>query len=275
MSRSVLSLVLAAAVALAAAFGTDGFDEVAASADVDEAAAARPAAADLPTPAPLTPGAATDGLTPRVVVPQRDMDIAAAPVPEPEPTPAPTAETTPAESRQLRGTGELLAAAGTSRDAVDRGGSTVRYSVEVEAATGLDPDVVAALVEEALYDERSWARDHDLRRVAPAEAWVHVVVASPGSVDALCMQAGLNTAGWLSCWNGEVAAINVDRWTHGVPHYDDLAQYRRYVVNHEVGHGLGHGHRDCPGDGRLAPLMQQQTKSLDGCLANEWRHPDA
>lgn len=257
VSRSLLSLLVAAAIATAAAFGTSGLEEVAASADDGT----RAAPVDAPTPASLEPGPVTTGLSPRVVVPERDTDVAAAPASE-------------LDTRRLPGTGELLAATGTSRDPVHRGGRTVWFSVEVESVTGLDPDAVAAVVEEALYDERSWARDHDLRRVAPEDAWIHVVVASPDSVDTLCQRVGLETAGWLSCWTGTTAALNVERWTQGVAHHDDLAEYRRYLVNHEVGHGLGHGHVDCPGSGRLAPLMQQQSISLQGCIANAWQYPE-
>jgi methionine aminopeptidase len=70
------------------------------------------------------------------------------------------------------------------------------------------------------------------------------------------------------------------------------------VLNHEIGHGIGHSaHQPCPEDGTLAPVMMQQTLSLANkdlieldagaeymgddkdagnavCRANAWPHPE-
>ena len=65
---------------------------------------------------------------------------------------------------------------------------------------------------------------------------------------------GVGTGGYTSCRYGERAVINLARWATAVPHYDgDIATYRHYVVNHEVGHALGNGHVDCPGPGPGRP----------------------
>ncbi|MFJ3598655.1 DUF3152 domain-containing protein [Streptomyces sp. NPDC090126] len=66
----------------------------------------------------------------------------------------------------------------------------------------------------------------------------------------------------------------------GSPRFDGpVSEYRALIVNHEVGHRLGHGHGTCPGRGRPAPAMMQQINGLKGCAANarpydaRGRHP--
>jgi hypothetical protein len=101
-----------------------------------------------------------------------------------------------------------------------------------------------------------------------------VTLAAPDTTAELC--APLRTGGRLSCHNGHRAVINQNRWVSGVEQFDDdMETYRIYVINHEVGNALGHGHVNCPDDGEPAPVMQQQSLSLQGCEPNGWVDPDA
>ena len=172
------------------------------------------------------------------------------------------------------GDGELVVVAGGSEPAGD--GPLLRYVVEVEGGLGVQPVLFAEVVERTLADPRSWvAEGRSVQRVDdPAEADVRVALASPTTTDRLC--APLRTNGIFSCEVGLRAVINQMRWLEGADSYvGDLTSYRQYVLNHEVGHALGHGHvQACDAQGR-SPVMAQQTKSLFGCGRNPWPYPDA
>jgi len=106
-----------------------------------------------------------------------------------------------------------------------------------------------------------------------ADADVRIRVASPATVDRRCHPLG--TGGRLSCRNGRSLNVNIDRWNGATSFWSDtLATYRSYLINHEMGHVLGHRHRRCPGAGQPAPVMQQQTKALNGCRENGWPYPN-
>lgn len=146
------------------------------------------------------------------------------------------------------------------------------YRLEVEPETGVDTRLFTYQAERILNDERGWtgARRWTLRRVRRRPD-IRVVLATPATVDRLCAEAGLRTLGRLSCWNGRVAALNAARWQEGSDGFDgSLRRYRRYVLNHEVGHALGQRHRLCPRRGARAPVMQQQTLGTRPCRANGW-----
>lgn len=152
------------------------------------------------------------------------------------------------------------------------------YSVEVQPATGVSLSEAVHVTSEALEDRtRGWTSRGERRfqRVGdPGAAGIRVVVATPETVDAYCARVGTNTGGIYSCWDGRRAMLNADRWTRGVSHFgSDLAAYRIYLVNHEVGHGLGFRHLDCPGTGQLAPVMMQQSKGVGSCTPNGWPYP--
>jgi len=161
---------------------------------------------------------------------------------------------------------------------VQGSGRTVHYSVEVEDGLPVVGAEFASVVHTVLTDPRGWQTKDGVRFVpvapadlaAGAEVDVRVTLASPALTAKLC--APLNvTAQQVSCWNGSRAVLNLTRWLLGSTTYGtDLTQYRIYLISHEVGHGLGHGHVQCPGPGKPAPVMVQQTKSLEGCVASPW-----
>lgn len=159
-------------------------------------------------------------------------------------------------------------------DAGERVGSGRRrtYRIEVEPATGVNLRWVTGQAERILSDPRGWTgvARWRLQRVRRRPD-IRVVIATPDTVDRLCARAGLRTMGEVSCWNGRFAAINVERWRRGADGFPGpLRAYRRYVLNHEVGHGLGYGHASCPRPGARAPVMQQQTFRTRPCRPNGW-----
>lgn len=166
--------------------------------------------------------------------------------------------------------GRYAVVPGDARPPAGRAGKVIRYVVEVERGLPFDGREFADEVHRILNDRRSWG--FRFQRVARGPVKIRVSLSSPATTDRQCLP--MVTLGTLSCWNGRRATINAVRWNEGVRGYGrDVATYREYVINHEVGHGLGHSHESCPGQGKRAPVMLQQTKSLYGCRPNAWPSP--
>jgi hypothetical protein len=214
----------------------------------DRAAPAAVTTAPAATPPPPTP-APTAAPTPRPTTPK--------------PTPEPTPVTIPAS-----GTGRLVAVPGTAGPTGP--GTRMTYRLEIEGGLPLDGVAVAAQVQRTLTDPRGWQPIEHVAFVrTPGPASFELILASPTMVDRLCYP--LDTVGQLSCRNGNRVILNAKRWVDAVPWYrGHLDDYRAYLVNHEVGHRLGHGHEGCPAPGAPAPVMVQQSKSLYGCAPNSW-----
>ncbi len=161
-----------------------------------------------------------------------------------------------------------------SGEIIGRGGPLFRYRVIVDPDTGVGAADFGRVVDGILGDPRSWTAAGDVRfqRVPGGPAEIVIRLATPAAVDTSC--APLRTIGYYSCTRGGQVILNRDRWLRAVPFWTaGLPEYRRYLVNHEVGHALGHGHVRCPGPGRRALVMQQQSISLQGCVENGWPYP--
>ena len=157
----------------------------------------------------------------------------------------------------------------------EKGGRLLRYAVKVEKNLPYDADEVALAIQTTLSDPRSWIGGGDwrLEQVSDADkADFTIFLATPGTVDRYCWP--LRTYGRVSCQAGNRVMLNAWRWAHGADAFgDDVGAYRQYLVNHEVGHRLGHGHVGCPKKGKRAPVMMQQTKGVGSCKANPWPAP--
>ncbi|MGG7571604.1 DUF3152 domain-containing protein [Streptomyces sirii] len=163
-------------------------------------------------------------------------------------------------------------------------GKVLRYRVDVEEGLPLDGGLFADAVHKTLNDDRSWAHggQRTFQRVASGTADFVITLASPGTTATWCAKSGLDTTeDNVSCDSAATdrVMINAYRWAQGAKTYgpDKMLAYRQMLINHEVGHRLGHNHEACSRQGALAPVMMQQTKFLttDGatCRPNSWPFP--
>lgn len=174
------------------------------------------------------------------------------------------------------GTWTIAEPATETEQAAEQTAETVHtYALRVENGTQIDAAAAAAEVAAVLADPRGWQGTDGVffQQVSdPEQANFTISIASPPTVDELCAPA--RTGGVWSCRIGPDVALNSDRWLHLTPTYDDAAEYRAYLVNHEVGHYLGHQHAACGVEGLAAPVMLQQSIDLEGCRANAWPAQD-
>lgn len=177
----------------------------------------------------------------------------------------------------------------------------VRYVVEVEDGVNTSayggPDAFSAMVDATLLDPRSWTNDPRFRfeHVTSAdEPTLRIRLSSVATTREMCGgDLGLETSCRTRITGDDAVVVNESRWVRGAaPFEGDIGRYRQYLINHEVGHALGFAeHVACPAAGELAPIMMQQTLSLnnaelhaldstevypdnaDTCFANPWPYP--
>jgi hypothetical protein len=210
---------------------------------------------------------------------------------------SPGPELPPGEPVRSRGEGRWWTVAGTTAQV--GAGRVWTYSVEVEQGA-VPPQAqhpFAAAVDEALADPRGWIASGDVafRRVDVAQPDVRIRLTATETARATC---GFALPRDTSCYLDGVVYVSAPRWFRAAESFaGDLDGYRKYLINHEIGHFLGHGHEPCPAHGAPAPVMMQQMFSVsndelaaitattpqglrippDGktCVANPWPHPEA
>ncbi|WP_158847900.1 DUF3152 domain-containing protein [Saccharothrix deserti] len=216
----------------------------------------------------------------------------------PAPNPDPALFDAATASAELPPGGEFTAQGGKKWTVVPGtapavgGVNRVTYTVEVEEGIGLvgGPEGFAADVTTILADPRGWIGDgqHGFQRVDTGEPDLRIRLTSQLTTRDVC---GFSIPLEGSCATTEVVTVNVARWVRGAVSFQGaLVEYKQYVVNHEVGHGLGYNHKPCQENGALAPVMMQQSWGVsndylaalgtdrvvvDGkvCRPNAWPYP--
>lgn len=263
-------------------------------------------AVDLVRGGPLTEGdtsGAHTGPDPATVAQSAADDAGAPPGPNPQNLPLidlPTGQLPEGGPFTETGEGTYRLVGGPSAKVGEGLQKTITYVVEIE--NGLDTasyggdDSVAAMVDATLDNPKGWTHnpDYAFQHVDPGqqEPSMRIQLSSPDTVHRVC---GNDLEMETSCFTGDGnrVLINEARWVRGaIPFEGDLGAYRQYLINHEVGHGIGFArHQPCGKNDALAPVMMQQTLSLnnselrsisptevyedDGktCRANPWPYP--
>lgn len=171
---------------------------------------------------------------------------------------------------EVNGSGGNVIAARSFRYCINTPVTTYRYSVNTRGSVESSLSQFAVQAAETLADQRGWPR-----------ANVRFERIDNGGDFTLWLSAPKEMTGFssgcspeYSCRVGSNVIINDQRWQNATPSWNQaggsLRDYRHMVINHEVGHFLGHGHYDCQTPGGPAPVMQQQSIDLQGCSFNPW-----
>jgi len=148
---------------------------------------------------------------------------------------------------------------------------TVTYDVRTRGTISADIGEFSQLAAQTLNDSRGWAKLGVSFKEVDGNSDFTLWLSEASSMTTFSA-TGCDTT--YSCSVGRDNIINQDRWLKSTPSWigadGDLRSYRQMVVNHEVGHWLGHGHRTCDLPGSDAAVMQQQSISMQGCKPNAW-----
>lgn len=153
------------------------------------------------------------------------------------------------------------------------GQKIVYYTIKQFGTTKTDLEDFRTKIKETLNDPRGWTRlGLKFIETTDDQSDVDILLADPNLLDPI-----ENCGYELSCttWHNQIY-LNDDRWREGTKtsQENNFSQrdYQHMVLNHEMGHWLGHYEHtpSCPSGGP-APIMLQQSTGLRGCDSmNAW-----
>jgi hypothetical protein len=156
-----------------------------------------------------------------------------------------------------------------------KGTVTYTYIVRVKGTVRSDVNQFADHATDTLNDPKGWSLGGSIRFAQVDEGGDFTLWLSQAS---LMTSFSTGCSEMWSCRVGRDVIINDDRWVGGSPNLKlTVDEYRKMVVNHEVGHWFGAIHQSCPGSRQPAYLMQQQSKGgsfLGSCVPNPWPRPE-
>jgi hypothetical protein len=143
-----------------------------------------------------------------------------------------------------------------------------RFKVDEDVAKEYDVRVPVQIGFEVmchLNDPEGWSKHGYFFEPVLQGEKVLIRLSSPATIEKICGNGSLSCAEL----GGRHMYLNAYRWFNGAPKSKlSVDGYHQQIVNHEIGHILGHGHKKCPCKGCPAPVMMQQTKGIGECAPN-------
>jgi hypothetical protein len=125
---------------------------------------------------------------------------------------------------------------------------TVPYDVRVRGGVASDPAAFARVAARTFADRRGWSLGGSLRfRQVPSGGEFTLWLAAPAAMRSFSPVCSPQ----YSCRVGRSVVINDVRWRAGTASWPAVREYRRYVLNHELGH-------------------VQQSKGVGACRSSTW-----
>jgi hypothetical protein len=152
----------------------------------------------------------------------------------------------------------------------------VTYDVATRGEVQGDLETFRETVAKIFADDRGWKRAGVTFTEVESGGKLHMILASGPEVK---KASPIVCSDQLSCHVNGSVFINDARWMGASSAYKarnvSVEDYRKMVVNHEVGHFLGHDHDlSCGRASGLGPIMIDKAEHLGSCQPTYWPLPN-